>query len=115
MLRPGQAIVLCVLALLTIGVVMVNSADMTLAPDQAVTMKSIVLSRSTAYMVMALIALLACSLLPVRALAEMVVRTPSSPTDPNRVPFAFRVFGPPMLWVAVVALIGVLATVYLPV
>jgi cell division protein FtsW len=115
MLRPGQAIVLCVLALLTIGVVMVNSADMTLAADQAVTMKSIILSRSSAYMVLALIALLSCSLLPVRALAEMAVGTPATDAAPNRLPLVLRMAGPFAMWVVVALMLGILATVYLPV
>lgn len=116
MLRPGQAIVLCVIALLTIGVVMVNSADMTLAADQAVTMQSIILSRSSAYMVMALIALLTCSLLPVRALAERATGIEPGETAAE-VPMSapWRWIGPPMLWVGVAGLLAVLATVYLPV
>lgn len=114
MLRPGQAIVLCVLALLTIGVVMVNSADMTLAADQAVTMKSIILSRSTAYMVLALIALLSCSLLPVRAMADAVVGTPMTEEDNQRIPFLARMMGPWVLWVAAGVLLATLATVYVP-
>jgi cell division protein FtsW len=112
MLRPGQAIVLCVLALLALGVVMVNSADMTLAPDQAVTLQSIVLSRSSAYMVMALIALLSCSLLPVRRLAAAAVGEPIDPTRPR--PLARRIVGRPSLWVLTIGILAVLATVYLP-
>lgn len=117
MLRPGQAIVLCVLALLAIGVVMVNSADMTLAPDQAVTIQSIVLSRSTAYMVLALIALLVASLLPVRRLAGALVGEPvAAGADGGFFSrFPFRLMGPGVMWVVVVGMLAVLATVYLPV
>lgn len=62
--RPGQAIALCVLALLCIGVVMVRSAGMTLDQGEAVTFTSIVLSRSSAYGALALVAMLAVALLP---------------------------------------------------
>lgn len=111
MIRPGQAIVLCVLALLALGVVMVNSADMSLAADQAVTLQSIVLSRSSAYMVMALIALLACSLLPVRRLAEAWCGTP----DPIEQRSVLKdMVGPIALWVMVGGMLGVLAMVYIP-
>jgi len=60
MLRPGQVIALCAIALLTIGVVMVSSAKMRLGPvDSAedhlpkVTATSVLLSRSAAYMALA--------------------------------------------------------------
>lgn len=110
MLRPGQAIVLCVLSLLCLGVVMVNSADMTLATEGAVTMQSIILSRSTAYMVMALIALLATSLLPVRRLAEAAgADGREHSTGPLE-----RLIGPIPLWICAFAMLGMLATVYLP-
>ncbi len=75
--RPGQTIALCVLALLMLGVVMVNSANMSVqrvaaeAPSaEGVTARSILLSRSTIYMVLALAAMGLAALLPVRALAE---------------------------------------------
>src|SRR5262249_7977438 len=112
MLRPGQAIVLCVLALLTLGVVMVNSADMTLGTDRAVTLQSIVLSRSSAYMVLALIALLVCSLVRVGRFAGRFVGQPV--TEPARGSLFGRLIGPIWMWVVVVVLLGVLATVYLP-
>ncbi len=55
--RPSQIIALCVLGLLCIGVVMVSSAGMSVQDEQAVTFKTIVLSRSTAYMALALLAM----------------------------------------------------------
>jgi cell division protein FtsW len=113
MLRPGQAIVLCVLSLLCLGVVMVNSADMTLGNEGAVTMQSIILSRSTAYMVMALIALLAMSLLPVRRLAAAIgAGEQQGEREPGPLE---RFIGPVAMWVCVGVLLATLATVYVPV
>lgn len=76
MIRPGQVVILCTLGLLMIGVIMVNSADMAVrtasleSPTIATTTVPMMLaSRSMVYMLLALAALLAASLLPVRALA----------------------------------------------
>lgn len=63
LLRPGHVVALCVLSLLTIGVVMVNSALMEVG--KAVTPQSILLSRSTIYMLLAMIALTLAASLPV--------------------------------------------------
>lgn len=63
LLRPGHVVALCVLALLTIGVVMVNSALMEVG--KSVTPQSILLSRSTIYMLLAMIALTLAASLPV--------------------------------------------------
>lgn len=77
MLRAGHVIVLCVLTLLTLGVVMVNSADMEVArvaPGESVapalTPMSIVTSRSTLYMALALGAMGVGAMVPVRRLAD---------------------------------------------
>jgi cell division protein FtsW len=85
MLRPGQVVILCAAALLVLGVVMVNSAVMSVEPVQAagagpgpadpdarfsLILRSIVLSRWTAYAGLAMIALTAVSMLPLRGLAE---------------------------------------------
>ncbi|GJQ29496.1 MAG: stage V sporulation protein E [Phycisphaerae bacterium] len=74
MLRPGHFIALIALALLTLGVLMVNSADMKAAPADApspvMSPLGILFSRSTAYMVLALGAMALASTLPVRRLAE---------------------------------------------
>lgn len=99
MIRPGQAIALCVLALLCVGVVMVNSADMAVsavssaplpAPDaastqvltkpDAVSIKSVLGSRTTIYLAMAMGALAVGYLFPIRALAWRLNR----PLDPSR-------------------------------
>lgn len=83
MLRPGQAIALCVLALLTLGVVMVNSAGMIVDARGAMTLESILLSRSTVYGALALFALIVCAMLPVRRLLQQfspALATTSTPT-----------------------------------
>lgn len=68
MLRPGQVVALCVIALLTVGVVMVNSAGMTVLAE-GVSPKALLLSRATIYMALAVAAMFAASRLPVRRLA----------------------------------------------
>lgn len=111
MLRPGHAVLLCTLALLTIGVVMVNSADLSIDPKEAVTAESILLSRSTAYMGLAMAAMIAVSLLPIRRLALPFSDRP--PPPPQSVIHAFtRCKG---LWLVVLGLLGVLALTYMPV
>jgi cell division protein FtsW len=122
MLRAGQIIILCAVALLTLGVVMVNSAGMTvdpvraapdgtvLTPDQprGVTFKSIIFSRSSLYMALALIALAAGSFVPVRRLAD---RLASSGAGTSRSGFPADAG---LLALATAALLAVLATVYIP-
>lgn len=65
MIRPGQAISLCAVALLTLGVVMVNSAGMTADPSRSVSLLSIASSKAALFMALALIAMLAASRLPI--------------------------------------------------
>lgn len=103
--RPGHAIAIIVLCLLTLGVVMVNSADMRVALIQdgqsvpELSAKAIILSRPTIYMVLALAALALGSVMPVRRFAEVSLgRTPS--------------FRP--LALGVVLLLVVCALVYVP-
>lgn len=113
MLRAGQVITLCALSLLTLGVVMVNSALMSVAPIDGdgnqlpgVTAESILTSRSTLYMALALAALALAALLPVRRLAALL--TAPALRDPT--PLA----GLRTLLVCTLGLLAVLATVYLP-
>jgi cell division protein FtsW len=47
MLRAGHALILIVITLLTIGVVMVNSAGLTIAPEHAVSLQKVLLSKTT--------------------------------------------------------------------
>lgn len=108
MLRPGHVIALCVLALLTLGVVMVNSASMgvrivgaeTTTPP--VTPESIIFSRSTAYMGLAMAAMGVGALVPVRRLA----RVAHADAGGRR--------GLVILALAAVGLIAVCASVYAP-
>ncbi len=126
MLRSGQVVVLCVLALLTLGVVMVNSAGMSVDPGQAVTVESILLSRSTIYMALAMVAMGACAMLPVRRIVPASWLAEAGSTPPETGPDGLLVSGEfakglfrtllglwPM-WVLVAALLATLATVYLP-
>lgn len=121
MLRPGQVIALCALALLTIGVVMVNSAGMRITPvagpapqDALLTPRDIVFSRPTAYMTMAVVAMAAAAFLPIRRLARSFDHAGpdgqfrDSPARPD--PLAGLV-GPGLL---IVVLLILLALVYVP-
>ena len=85
------------LALLCLGVLMVSSAGMAVADaaGDSVTVQSIVLSRSTAYATIALLALAATSFLPVRRIASSQRTT----------------WWIPLLWPAT---IGLLMLVYVP-
>jgi cell division protein FtsW len=83
MLRPGQVVALCVFALLTIGVVMVNSAGMHVGPVDGpdehlpvMTAQQIIFSRSTCYMLLAVAAMGCGALLPVRRLASLAHSSP---------------------------------------
>lgn len=126
MLRSGQVVVLCVLALLTLGVVMVNSAGMSVDPTQAVTVESILLSRSTVYMALAMLAMAVCAMLPIRRIvpASWLSSAGTTPTESCEDgllvsgDFARRffrtVFSLWPMWLLVLAILGILATVYLP-
>lgn len=132
MLRPGHIILLCALALLMLGVVMVNSALMSVAPVDGdgnqlpgVTAESILTSRSTVYMALALAAMTICTLLPLRRLSHWVTTLgrhekghaasdcapPPTTTTPASAPKA----GLLVLVLGSVGMLAVLATVYLPV
>lgn len=113
MLRPGHAVILCALALLTIGVIMVSSAGMFVRPIQigpegevaaepAVTASSIIFSRPTAYMALAIGAMLLVSRLPVRRLADRLEAGPL-----RRRPLLLLAGG-------ALALLAILVTVYIP-
>ncbi len=105
----------CAIALLTIGVVMVSSARMAVQPLEpgadpvaaaaasGVTPKSIILSRSTAYMCLAVLAMFAASWMPVRRLGAVSSRLFA---DPKR-----RLI---VLALGTLALVAVLASVYVP-
>ena len=113
----GQTIFLCTLALLVIGVVMVNSAGMIVRPvPQGVAgfdaiaqgglldTRSIVTSRSTVYLVLAMAAMGLTAMMPVGVMARHLV-------PPTRVPAGYVYAG---LGLGSAVLIALLATVYLP-
>src|ERR1044071_8356283 len=120
MLRPGQVVFLCAIALLAIGVVMVNSAGMNIDPVSAAPglepppapsdagflhlLTGIVLSRSSAYMGLAVCAMAAVSLMPTGRLAGVAETTPGSHTR----------FSGSILVVGCCLMLAVLATAYLP-
>jgi cell division protein FtsW len=125
MLRPGQVVFLCALALLCLGVVMVNSAGMSVDPvevvpvgappplptDQTVhnlpmAMSQILTGRPTVYMMLAILAMSGAAFLPVRRLAGVVERAAESPR--------VRRIGLGVLALGCVLLLAVLATAYVP-
>lgn len=133
MLRAGHIIALCVIALLTVGVVMVNSAGMTVSPAQpaagaalmagpsdstaarrpaseGVTARSILFSRSTVYMALAIGAMGVGAFLPVRRLAATFGRPDPRATDERAGPLA----GLMPLMAGAMLLIGAMALVYTP-
>lgn len=107
MLRPGQVIWLCALALLVLGVVMVNSAGMRVAGATPTTMQTILFSRSTVYMAMAVAAMTACSVLPVRRWLSTLAERHTA--DSTLSGWAMR-----PLWIGVAILLAVCALAYLP-
>lgn len=68
--RPGHLVILCALALLSLGVVMAPSAGLSLNHGQAVTPEAIAMSRPAMYMALALVAMALGSVAPVRRALE---------------------------------------------
>jgi len=95
MLKAGDVILLCVLSLLCLGVLMVNSASLSVGNEEGVTFQSIALGRSTQFALIAFALLLVASRLPVRSWAMQ--------------PWLTRFL--PML---VVLSLGMMALVYVP-
>ncbi len=131
MLRPGQIVFLCALALLTLGVVMVNSASMGVDPVEVnptsagVVMpldqtkhsvvhigRGLLLSKSTVYMALAVAAMAWASLVPMRRLFPMVNEPAAHPTPLADDVAARR--GMLVLILGAFALVAVIAMVYLP-
>lgn len=136
MLRPGQAVALCVLALLTFGVVMVNSAGMTVRPKESTDALAIVTSKYTVNAVLAIAAMGVCAWLPIRRLmpgvryGESGGVLDSAPGTPDGVgagamghtflsiSWFKQLFREQVrlwpLWLGVLGLGAILATVYMP-
>lgn len=113
MLRTGHIVVLCALALLTLGVVMVNSAEMAVSPmtpeaaaltagisQEGVTFQSIATSTAAKHLLLALAALTLAALFPITLIRNLV----------RRLGNAFNPFA--LLAVGVIVLLAMLATVY---
>lgn len=69
MLKAGDVILLCVLSLLCIGVLMVNSASLNVGSEAGVSFQSIALGRSTQFAALAIALMLLACRLPVRTWA----------------------------------------------
>ncbi len=113
----GSMVFLCTLALLIVGVVMVNSAGMTVTPVpegiaglEAVSpaprldTMSIVTSRSSIYLALAMGAFACCAVLPVRRLAGVF-------SPPTHTPSGYLYAA---LFIGGLLTLGVLALVYIP-
>lgn len=68
--RAGHLVILCSFALLCLGVVMVQSAGLTIGAGEPISLTSIVLSRPAAYMALAIMALFAASWAPIRPIIQ---------------------------------------------
>lgn len=107
MLRPGHVIAICVVALLTLGVIMVNSAGMTVDAKNSAT--GLLLSRSTIYMALALGAMAFVAYLAPIHLFEAVRSREDSVGTP--IPSGWSLAG---LWIGTLSLLAVISVVYLP-
>lgn len=112
-MRSGHVIAACAIALLALGVVMVNSAGMRVSMVNAgqpvhagVTAETILLSRSTAYMALALVGLGIGAFLPVRRWAMTGFGVLGTPRDGGE--------ARSVLLIGTMMLIGLCALVYLP-
>lgn len=123
MLRPGHVVLLCAVALITLGVVMVNSASMQVRPldpgaDPAVaaaasgiTLTSVLTSRTAFYMLAAIAAMIVCSQIPVARLADRLVPQPTTSLVPTGRPARADLL---FLGVATLVLLVITALVYVP-
>src|SRR5690606_29171739 len=74
--QARHAMFLCVLTLLCIGVLAVNSATLSVSDDGGVTLRSIILSRSTGYMALAVLAMVLAWRVPMPELSETLGTRP---------------------------------------
>lgn len=71
MLRAGHGLILITLALLTFGVIMVNSAGLTVGAERALTLESLLLGKHTVLAVLAVAALLIASIIPIDEITRL--------------------------------------------
>jgi cell division protein FtsW len=109
MLKPGHVLAISCLALLTLGVVMVNSALMDIG--RPVTVESVLLSRSTIYMGLAMLALLVVSRLPILRFIPGAVGASSLSREEDRPHSGWQVKG---LWIGSGIMVVTLLLVYVP-
>ncbi|MFM9995337.1 MAG: FtsW/RodA/SpoVE family cell cycle protein [Phycisphaerales bacterium] len=130
MLRPGQVVILCVVALLGLGVVMVNSAVMAvepvevtpfgpLAPDDSegfwTILRSIILSRWTAYAGLAVVTMVGAAMLPVGRLAQRFAAPRCEGRTASAAPLGWRAAAPArVLAIGAGVLLVILSMTYWP-
>lgn len=96
MLRPGQTIVICVIALLTLGIVMVTSAGLSMDPDTAVSFEGMLTGRPMIYALCAVMLMFIASAVPVQWLG--------GPTRRGIAP-ALRVLLTPAMWLLAISVL----------
>lgn len=77
MLRAGHGLILCVVALLVFGVVMVQSAGLNITPDHSIAIRQVLLGKQAALAAVAVITLALATMIPVDRLETL--RGPCSP------------------------------------
>src|SRR4029079_279044 len=95
MLRAGHGLVLIVVALLVFGVVMVNSAALTVQQEHTIELRDVLLGRTTIFALLALGMLVVGSFVPVQRL------------------YTLRGFASPVPWIAFFAIM-LLVVVHVP-
>ena len=95
MLRAGHGLILCVLALLVIGVVMVQSAGLSISAERSIDLREILLGKQAALAALALLTLAFASFIPIHRLETM------------------RGMASPALWIAAGS-VALLLAVHLP-
>lgn len=96
MLRPGQTIIICVIALLTLGIVMVTSAGLSMDPGSAVSFEGMITGRPMIYALSAVMLMFIASAVPVQWLG--------GPTRRGIAP-ALRVLLTPAAWLLAISVL----------